>query len=419
LTHRAFWTKLSHSGLTNLFRALIISGFPAASMISTYTGVSISIPYRIFVFVIAFLVLYITLARARRVTIDIWLVFFFVAYLVRMLYDWLRVDIDGADFHLLFFTVTVLIPVLASVAAGPVEEAVLGNWLFRISLFTISLAVLALLFDLDFNPWGDAGDDANLSRLQFEKLNPISLAHAAGVYLIYAAYRSLTYRPKILEFAILLSGCILAFYTMVLANSRGPILAFGAAIGFLLLSRREKAAKFAFFTLVLSPLLIFAAPLLLDFIGEGLEKLWTRFTLDNDQSTLDRFFIQARAVESFTNNPIFGAHYRDPQLNTNQYPHNLLIETAMALGIVGLIPFVFLNFRAFMRIISKHGRRFPLTSALFIQQFIGTSLSGSLWSADSFFLIMSMVLTWRIQPASKNQAMRVSRTPSRVPLRLL
>ena len=76
-------------------------------------------------------------------------------------------------------------------------------------------------------------------------------------------------------------------------------------------------------------------PQLLDEDGE----LWRRFsTIEEDVSALDRLLLQGNAISQYLDRPILGSAFVELRLLT--YPHNLFIETAMALGVVGLVVLV-------------------------------------------------------------------------------
>ena len=40
-------------------------------------------------------------------------------------------------------------------------------------------------------------------------------------------------------------------------------------------------------------------------------------------------------IEGFAQNPIFGSYFQNPAKGPGLYPHNIIVETGMALGVVG------------------------------------------------------------------------------------
>jgi O-antigen ligase len=229
---------------------------------------------------------------------------------------------------------------------------------------------------------------ADTERLQFEVLNPISMGHAAGLVVICNTYLLIEYQAKSLQRVLLLSGIVLACAVIGLANSRGPIFAVSLALMFFLLSRSYRWAR-------LAPLVILAGLPISYFLYQDpqiIGNLLSRFTADTvyNPSDLGRIGSQTSAIAAFIENPIFGAFYRDPMLAENEYPHNLLIEAAMAMGLVGLTLMILLHVRATLFVFSKSGGQYPLIVMLLIQQFVAVSLSGAIWGADAFFMLMSM-----------------------------
>jgi hypothetical protein len=375
--------------LTLLLRVLILVGYPLISMISTFGGLAISEFYRACVFLIAVGIFSLSLRNLRRGRLDIMLTLFFVLYGVRLLIDWLYVGIEGADRANLLFWVMVCIPVLATTRLGTVDEEALAEWLSRLALLVLILIFAAMLLGLNVNPWADAGaSTAATERLQFEALNPILIGHVAGFVLICNTYLLVENQAKGLKWLFLLGGIVLAVIVIGLANSRGPIIAASLALLFFFLSRRYRWARLVPLVIVTGitiSYLLYQDPQIIGNLTE-------RFTEDTvyNPSDLGRVEAQESAIAAFIENPIFGAFYRDPMLAENQYPHNLIIESAMALGVVGLTLMILLHVRATVFVLSKSGGRHPLIVMLLIQQFISVSLSGAIWGADAFFMLMGM-----------------------------
>ena len=231
----------------------------------------------------------------------------------------------------------------------------IAKWAFRITGVVLILALTAMVLGLSYNPWADEKVvTADLQRLQFEALNPISLGHVGGLALICSAFLLADNSPPIVEQVILWAAMPLAGAVMVLANSRGPIIAAATALSFFFLARTKSSRLIV----RLAPLLLVFAivgPPLIEQNEELFQNIWTRFTEKPEEnlSNLARVNVQTRAIKSFLEHPLLGAHHRDPELEENEYPHNLIIESAMALGVGGLILFIVLHLRALARI-SRH-----------------------------------------------------------------
>lgn len=387
--------------LTLLLRVLILVGYPLISMMYTFGGFSIADYYRAFVFFLALGIMTMSLRNMRRGRIDIMLSVFFILYGIRLLFDWLYVGIEGADRANLFFWVMVFVPVLAAMRLGSVEEGPLAKWLSYVGLFVLLMVVAATVLGLNYNPWADAGTStADTERLQFEALNPISLGHVAGLVLICNTFLLVEYRAEGRKRLFLLAGIILAILVIGLANSRGPIIAASVALLFFIFSRSYRWAR-------LTPMLLLAGMPIGYFLSQDpqiIGNLLTRFTEDSsfNPSDLARVEAQTRAIQAFIENPVFGAFYRDPMLEENEYPHNLIIESAMALGFVGLTLMILLHIRAAVFVLSKSGSQHPLIVMLLLQQFIAVSLSGAIWGADAFFMLMGMCHAFGKRPTVRS-----------------
>jgi O-antigen ligase len=93
--------------------------------------------------------------------------------------------------------------------------------------------------------------------------------------------------------------------------------------------------------------------------------------------------IQVNALDQFLNSPWLGSAYIE--LSTGFIPHNMLLESAMALGTFGAILFLILSFRGL-----RHGFEQSKSGSLFIpmiyiQSLINSQLSGSLWQSADFW----------------------------------
>lgn len=74
------------------------------------------------------------------------------------------------------------------------------------------------------------------------------------------------------------------------------------------------------------------------------------------------------------------------------YPHNLFIETAMALGVIGLVMLFALlakSARAAFRLAADRKLLLPM---LFAQYFVGAQLSGAIWGNSAFWAVTTLLV---------------------------
>ena len=88
-------------------------------------------------------------------------------------------------------------------------------------------------------------------------------------------------------------------------------------------------------------------------------------------------------------NPLLGFAYVDPL--TQSYPHNLLLESFLALGVFGLALMAALQFRL-LTLAYQVGQRGNILIALIgAATFVNAWVSGSLWGSGVFFSCITLL----------------------------
>jgi hypothetical protein len=369
---------------------LVSFGYPLTALIVTFLRLdtqALSIPYRLAVMALSIVVILSGLFTKFRGRLDFWLTLFLVAYLFRLIYDYTNNSIIGNIEAIQFYVAVVLIPLLAINLGGGADfaESVFAKLLIVGGTAATSMALLAQFLGLGYNPWEIYGTTD--VRLGFEALNPISLGHVAATTALTSVYilagSNLALRWRVLALAgVGMSGALL-----INAGSRGALIAFTISIGWFGLTKIKRLA-------VIGPVLTLAL-----FLGVSQTSVFQAtvgsFTggLASDASGLQRLNAQATAIEDFIESPVFGKHYINPDLESGNYPHNLFIESAMALGIFGLVLFIIVTFRSIKKLFGDFGLIHPLLSLIFIQFFVSSFISGSLWASHAFFIYFMIALT--------------------------
>ncbi len=376
-----------------LLWVLVLVGYPLVGIILAYVDLpstALTIPYRMMIFFLAFIIIVGSLLGRQSGRVDVLATVFFLVYAFRLWYDWQFTSIPDAERALLYFLVVVFVPVVATMLSGinRFHDSTFAKLLMLGALAVMIIAVLSYLLGKGFNPWAEQGGET--IRLGFKALNPISLGHVAGTALICGFYLLYETRPKgmyprVLAWSVVVMGC----FVIVLANSRGPIVATGLALAWFFLVRFKRVAY-------IMPLLVLI-PFFMSTDNILIANMTERFSVNvgEDLSATGRLFAQELAIRAFLDYPIFGAYYIDPRLGAGSYPHNIIIETAMALGITGLIMIFAMLIRAAKKILLFYNASHPLLVLLLIQYFVGNQLSGALWGADAFFMLLTMCLTAR------------------------
>jgi O-antigen ligase len=171
------------------------------------------------------------------------------------------------------------------------------------------------------------------------------------------------------------------------ANSRGPLIGFFLALVWYFASSVRRLSA-------ISPLLIFipfVSAVSIPAIQNTLETLQGGWQID--PSSLGRLELQKLAIEDFLQEPLLGMHYLNPANGPHGYPHNILIESAMALGVIGALLLASLFVIAGTKILGYFGRQHALLSMLFLQQMVNSQLSGAIWNSSAFFMLLGIILS--------------------------
>lgn len=377
--------------------ALSVVGYPLAGLIGAASGVSstlTSIPFRLAVIAMALVIVANAALLRTRFRPDYLLLSFWAVYIFRLSWDFAIAGVPDADTALAFFIATVALPCVAvMVVAHDFDERAAAWAMFVVGAAVSTLSVLMYL--LGYGASSSLTEETG--RLSFAAVNPITLGHAAVTTMLaaLAAWRTAGSTRRI----VLLIGCGAAVACCVLAASRGPLLALGAALFLYAIIRRKWG-----WILVTVALVAYLLPGL---IADNSVELLARFSnLDQDESSLARLITQANAIQAFVENPVFGSAYTETL--TNEYPHNLIIESGMALGVGGLVLFIAICLRGSWQAWKGLRGSSTLAPMLFVQYLIGAQLSGSLYGASGFWLAATLLtaVPIRLAIAAKRSAQR-------------
>ncbi len=357
---------------------LTVIGYPFFGLLAALMNVESSVtsmPLRIWVAVLSLLVLIIAMLARLKGRGYKWLWVFWVLYSSRLLWDTFVADIDGAQNATLFFAAIVVLPCYAlSRAVSRWKERPTAILLVAFGGATCILAVLMQVLGLGF----ESSLIEQTSRLSFESINPISLGHVATTTLIagmcLARYR-INWTAKIL----LTCASLTAVAVLILAASRGPVLAFGIC-----------ALVFGFAAGQWRLIFLGGFLLLPVIFGQNTELLARFSDIEVDESTNDRILLMGNAISEFLEHPLLGSAFVEPLQMT--YPHNLMIETAMALGMAGLATLVPVVLRACAQSWGRLKQQDLLLPLLFIQYLIGAQLSGAIWGNASFWAVVVLLV---------------------------
>lgn len=356
---------------------LVIIGYPAAGLVASafdWDSQAASIPLRVAVLLLSAWI--IATSRCRPALSRALLLGAFAAvYFGRLVWDAAVASVPGAPEAILFFVVTVFVPCIALWScARQIDHAAVARLMFN---FGAVICLVAFLMHTS-----GIGQSRSLTdvtgRLSFEALNPISIGHAAVTTLIAAL--SLT-QPRLRwgDLPLIFAGVVVALTVSGLAAARGPVLGLAAAAMVYAVATRRWRWIVA---LTLASLVLLMDPE---------TALWQRFIdVEGDASSVERLLLQGSAISAFLSSPVWGSAFVEPLEFT--YPHNLFIETAMALGVLGLsLLFVLLakSARAAAHLAAERRLLLPM---LFAQYFVGAQLSGAIWGNSALWAVTTLLV---------------------------
>lgn len=231
--------------------------------------------------------------------------------------------------------------------------------------------------------------------LEFACLIPMSL----GIMF----YKDLT-TVKFFNYLFLVVCIASTTYILIVGGKRGPMLSLIIVILVLTYLRDKKSIRYIRYGLYF----IIGSYLFLDPVLEMVEQVapYTveriRMTIyegdtSNRINTEDTSGCFPQAIKQFASSPIWGSYFRLTSGDfRGVYPHNILLEIMITMGLLGFVPFLILLYKAFSNIKnslrSNYSPLFVVLTIFFLCRFFMLMTSGSLTLDRQFWLSFSMVL---------------------------
>lgn len=389
--------------------ALTVVGFPLVSTVPTLVGVdsqAATVPFRIIIVALSVGILYGWWVRGTRVlfnaavlaTLTLW-----ALLVARMLIDTMVDPLPGdlgipVSQFLLLSLGACFLPALTGLEYPNARTLDLARvWIEVLG----AIAMLAILYV------GLRGvlQGSVLYRLATPVLNPISVGHLGVSVMIVALCGFAGSGPGARLLRSLL--VLLSVIVVVGSVSRGPILA--ALVAALLLAVRPRAgSRIRLFGVVLRVALVAAAiaavAVAINYLEQsGIIDVVERLTETlQDVASQERTAMFAGAWQQFTEHPFVGSAFVERRFMMN--PHNVILESLMAVGIVGLA--LLLVSMSASLVATQRVLRIPGNHAwvglIYVQYVINGMLSGSLFTDGTFWLfgLGVMALAARLQHPS-------------------
>ena len=304
-----------------------------------------------------------------------------VLYTIRLIADAMSGQFPELSEVSLYFFGTCVIPALALAVLAPFHTPQRDGPMFLVA----GMLLCAFILVTSQAELGATVDAATIGegRLNLTRLNPISIGHVGVTTLV--AVLAIYFEPGHARWLklLLIPAAAVALVAVFAAGSRGPLVSLVGVIGALLVfQRRWRLLVF---------IVIAAAIWAIQTTNLENTLLDRILSVGSDQSSTIRLDLQALAFEQFLGKPILGSAY--VELVTGFNPHNIILEAAMALGIVGLGLALWICFRAGVLAIRRMYDNQLMLPLLMIQYLLAVQFSGSLSASNEFWVCAALLLT--------------------------
>lgn len=265
-----------------------------------------------------------------------------------------------------------------------------------ILLYAGAICCVLILARGNFDFITSSGDVVDGGRLNVVALNPIFVGHVGasscvlGAWMLVKAHlRGSSWVSKGVSAIAIIAGSMV----LIKADSRGPLAALLVVSLFYIASLQvSKIAVASLFALSIAAVMMQIGVIddrLLDSIG--LSRVSASFSDQLDVSATQRQVSAYNAYNQFLESPIVGNALEEQ--TTLFYPHNVIIESLMATGILGGVPFILLLARITLRCWSllRAGDSNSWACLIFLQYLVGAQFSGSLYTSYTMWASLSMV----------------------------
>lgn len=251
-----------------------------------------------------------------------------------------------------------------------------------------------------------------------EFINSLILGYCNGPLIVIGIlfYNKLL-KNKFLSILFAAAIIVSASFVLMAGGERGPIIWTVVNLVICLFMTVKNVGRYVFLTLVCGILFF----LNFDSIIKGLEKV-APHTAEKMESTVKEGDTNGRfnpdnpegstyiiAWNQFLTSPLYGSYFRlisNHRAFHASYPHNIFLEMMMTMGLLGLLPFVYLLLKAWgkVRRSFKH-RRYTesqlLCLILFLSEFLKLLTTGTIVSNTTFWAFFYIVCNFDMPVAEK------------------
>lgn len=368
----------------------VVCGYEFLSFFPDMLGIEnrfISVPFRLITAVACLLIILKNKLVINRYVNIVFL--FMLLYLFRFLYE-TAINSHSVILSLVdywgYLILGCIIPMLALLAK--IDEKVLMKSLKIIFVMLLFINIMGLINNQEYVL--DANGEVRVRADANSGLNTIVFSNMALNLIVTSLILMQKSRFKIL----FLAPIIIAIVNMGIAGSRGPILQLVLIAIFFAYKNQEKIKlKFVI------PILLFLSVTIYYFSVkyDAFKMLAARFTESQTVeggSDYGRIQYLKGGWEQFLNSPFLGDSIEVKPYGT--YPHNMLIESFMSLGIVGGILCMFILYFSLKRALKLLKNEEILWLVfIFLSNHIATFTSGSIVNNFKFWSLLAIILTYQ------------------------
>ena len=378
---------------------LSIFDFPIFVTVSLLIGFNTSdgsVIYRFLIVLLSITVIIFQIKKIPRLKLNA-VTIFFILYTLRITYDLtLRgittTYIENSKIFLFYFG-GIIIPTIA-ISFMKINFEKLNNLIFRISLIQCFFILVGLYLLYGFDLISLLTDrylftSNEINNGSGSPLNPILVSRCGATLFILLLVNILFGKIKLKSLSALIAF-VISVSLILLGGSRGPLVScvILSLISFFLFFKNSNIKNIIFgFLFFLS--IFFGFEYLINSYSESIN-LVSRINeslLSSDQISFGREEHFKSAFKQFINNPILGDKIFDNY--SNFYPHNLFLESFMALGLFGGLLFIFIIFRNLVNFQQK--KNYINLYVLFSIFLLFVCTSGSIWNSFEFWVILILI----------------------------
>lgn len=265
-----------------------------------------------------------------------------------------------------------------------------------IGKLVVTILLISCICSLFLN-FGDQSSELQTSYGRFEGaqgMSSIDYGHY-GVTLSLLTFYFFNIYSKISLKIFFLLCFLLGLFVIYLSGSRSPFLALIFCLVFFLIVYYGMFKGFYKIFLLILPILFYSSQIisfLESFGGNFFERLLA-FTEGNDKGGRD--ILLQTSLNQFLDSPIFGSSFLINQgFGIGIYPHNLLVESFMAIGFFGGFLFLYLMFKSlyFSFLIIKNRSKISWLALLYIQYTILSFASLAIYTHSKYWFLLSLII---------------------------